>query len=291
MLTAVSPHIPLTHSPTEHLENGSGFEHQPRGQKLDVSGDSQQGYDLLSGGKDKASFGPAVVSHLRAATSAPAPLNTQTAAPKIAADDNTVLPLVKSSDRVSLSNNARELAYGVQSHRAGDAAAAPNTAPVASAASAAQAAAEVRSGNAGQRAYKAVRWNGPELVAGGAVQASASNAAVTPTVETVLNATPKVIAAAELTDSVERQAATLSAQGKVSGETGPVQAERQDNRSAVAEAAVVAETSVESEDTGFGKSVRNFFHNLRSRLWGQAVTAYSQTSTEIVRGQRLHIQV
>lgn len=291
MLTAVSPYL-LAKSSTERLENGGSAEHQVRGQKLDSSGGSQQGYDLLSEDKDKINFGPAVVSHLRTAAPGTAAVNPQPAAivPKDLANDNGPLPLLKSPDRVSLSSNARELAYGVQSSGVAVAAAAPDAAPAIAAGNV-----EARAGNAGQRAYKAVRWDGPELVPsqpGVIVQPPAPDSAAVATVAAVLNATVGTEAPSGAADEiVDGKAAALSASGNVRAEIEPARIEVQNARSVAAEAASVAEAATESGESGFGESVRNFFQNLRSRLWGQAVTAYSQAPTEIVRGQRLHIQV
>ncbi len=327
MLTAVSPHLPVTKSSAERLENGANAEHQLRGQKLDTATDQQPGHNLLSDDEDKINFGPAVVSHLRSGTSGPVPGNAsvspvaQTTGPVNGADDNVSLPPLKSPDRISLSSNARELAYGLQASGAGSV---TGSAKGASSAAAAASAGKVeaRPGNVGQRAYEAVSWKGPELVAGVVAQPVAQNAlktlpgavqgtlpGITPNVAT--NAAPNATVGATtgaatgaarfykaagnesavLVERIDEQATALSALGNVRGEIESARVEAQDLQGAVVDAASATEAAAETGETGFGKSVRNFFHNLRSRLWGQAVTAYSQPPTETVRGQRLHIQV
>lgn len=315
MLTAVSPHLPVTKSSAERLENGANAEHQLRGQKLDTATDQQPGHNLLSDDEDKINFGPAVVSHLRSGTSGPVPGKvsvspvTQATGPLTVADDNVSLPPLKSPDRISLSSNARELAYGLQASEAGSVTGAAKGASAATTAVSAGKV-EARSGNTGQRAYEVVSWKGPELVAQpivqsmpktlpGTVQGTLPGITPNPAPNSTMGAATDAARfykaadneSAVLVERIDEQATALSALGNVRGEIEPVRAEAQDFQGTVVDAASATEAAAETGETGFGKSVRNFFHNLRSRLWGQAVTAYSQPPTEIVRGQRLHIQV
>lgn len=228
MLTAVTPRMSIAKSSANRLEGGYTGEYQLNGQKLDVSGDSQHQSDYLSESRDNINFGPAVVSHLKAAairpgvapaTSRAVSLNTRyenAALPRSKQPEQ--LETIKSPDRVSLSGNARELAYGGR--------------------------------NAGSET----------------VPASAG-----------------LVELAELPQLAQSDGPDLAGPGESGGPQGL--------RTAAADMGAVSEVPIEPAGTGFGNSMRAFFHNLRSRLWGQAVTAYSRTPIEVVRGQRLHIQV